>query len=186
MRHRYDRQIKICSFTKKKFAILLQFHYFFTLVEYDPRFREECRSYDTYSMVLTYFLASSLLFCFTMSFLFSLCIVGSPLLRDVYNDNQAFRQRYLISLNISFSEYYKVLLYRSKYIWNTMIMYKIRNVLKLKSFWIIPFFYESKVAITFDTQLDQQFLHNQRIFVEFQRNISVCLHMLWHSRAFHW
>ena len=123
-------------------------------------------------MVLTYFLASSLLFCFTMSFLFSLCIVGSPLLRDVYNDNQAFRQRYLISLNISFSEYYKVSLY------NTMIMYKIRNVLKLKSFWIIPFLYESKVAITFDTQLDQQFLHNQRIFVEFQRNISVCLHML--------
>jgi len=71
------------------------------IVDYDPRFREECRSYDTYSMVLTYFLASSLLFCFTMSFLFSLCIVGSPLLRDVYNDNQAFRQRWRLLLTLS-------------------------------------------------------------------------------------
>jgi len=71
------------------------------VVNYDPRFRQECRSYDTYSMVLTYFLASSLLFCFTMSFLFSLCIVGSPLLRDVYNDNQAFRQRYLMQINLT-------------------------------------------------------------------------------------
>lgn len=71
------------------------------IVDYDPRFREECRSADTYSMVLTYFLASSLLFCFTMSFLFSLCIVGSPLLRDVYNDNQAFRQRWRLLLTLS-------------------------------------------------------------------------------------
>ena len=90
-------------------AFLLQFRYLFILVDYDPKFRKECRSYDTYSMVLTYFLASSLLFCFTMSFLFSLCIVGSPLLRDVYNDNQAFRQRYVISLNLSFFECFKIL-----------------------------------------------------------------------------
>ena len=66
----------------------------FILDELDPNFREECRSKDEYTMVLTYFLGSSLLFCFTMSFLFSLCIVGSPLLRDVMNDKHAFRQRY--------------------------------------------------------------------------------------------
>ena len=81
------------------------FSYFLTLIlqyvlyqcfldELDPNFREECRSKDEYTMVLTYFLGSSLLFCFTMSFLFSLCIVGSPLLRDVMNDKHAFRQRY--------------------------------------------------------------------------------------------
>jgi len=69
--------------------------------ELDPNFREECRSKDEYTMVLTYFLGSSLLFCFTMSFLFSLCIVGSPLLRDVMNDKHAFRQRWHLLLTLS-------------------------------------------------------------------------------------
>ncbi len=36
-------------------------------------------------MVLTFLVSSSLLFCFAMSFLFSLCIVGSPFLRNVFD-----------------------------------------------------------------------------------------------------
>ena len=82
------------------FYFALQF--IFILDELDPNFREECRSKDEYTMVLTYFLGSSLLFCFTMSFLFSLCIVGSPLLRDVMNDKHAFRQRYGIVIYMIF------------------------------------------------------------------------------------
>ena len=98
-------------------------------------------------MVLTYFLASSLLFCFTMSFLFSLCIVGSPLLRDVYNDNQAFRQRYVISLNLSFLECFKILnLIANQIIYNHWIFstnYRWRLLLTLSlinSFYIISGF----------------------------------------------
>ena len=55
-------------------------------------FKQECRTLDTYTMVLTYCLCSSLLFCFTMSFLFSLCIVGSPLLKNAY-DRAEYTQR---------------------------------------------------------------------------------------------
>ena len=43
-------------------------------------------------MIFTYFIASSFLFCFAMSFLFSLCIVGSPFLRNVY-DREEYTQR---------------------------------------------------------------------------------------------
>ncbi len=57
----------------------------------DP-LKKECRTLDAYTMVLSYFLASSILFCFTMSFLFSLCIVGSPFLRDVI-DSEEYSQR---------------------------------------------------------------------------------------------
>ena len=56
--------------------------------------RRECRTLDTYTMVFSYFLSSSILFCFTMSFLFSLCIVGSPFLRDVI-DREEYSQRYI-------------------------------------------------------------------------------------------
>ena len=59
-----------------------------------PVFRQECRTKETYSMVLAYFFGSALLFCFVFSFLFSLCVVGSPLLRDVYDDPSAYSQRY--------------------------------------------------------------------------------------------
>lgn len=57
----------------------------------DPA-KQECRTLDTYTMVFSYFLGSSLLFCFTMSFLFSLCMVGSPFLRDVI-DREEYSQR---------------------------------------------------------------------------------------------
>ena len=60
----------------------------------------ECRSTDTYTMVLTYCLASSLLFCFTMSFLFSLCILGSPLLRNSV-DRVEYTQRYVVVQKLS-------------------------------------------------------------------------------------
>ena len=59
----------------------------------DP-LKQECRTLDVYTMVFSYFLGSSLLFCFTMSFLFSLCIVGSPYLRDVI-DEEEYKQRYV-------------------------------------------------------------------------------------------
>lgn len=62
--------------------------------------RRECRTLDTYTMVFSYFLGSSLLFCFTMSFLFSLCIVGSPFLRDVI-DREEYSQRWRLLLSLS-------------------------------------------------------------------------------------
>merc|ERR1712107_928628 len=40
---------------------------------------------DVYTMIITYSICSSILFCLTFSFLFSLCILGSPLLRDVFD-----------------------------------------------------------------------------------------------------
>ena len=46
---------------------------------------QECRSWDVYTMLISYSIFSSLLFCFTMSFLFSLCILGSPLLSHTYD-----------------------------------------------------------------------------------------------------
>ena len=48
-------------------------------------FKEECRSWDVYTMLISYSICSSILFCFTFSFLFSLCILGSPLLRNHSN-----------------------------------------------------------------------------------------------------
>merc|ERR1711934_446622 len=63
-------------------------------------FKEECRSWDVYTMIITYSIFSSLLFCFTFSFLFSLCILGSPLLRDVY-DPEEHTQRWRLLLTLS-------------------------------------------------------------------------------------
>jgi len=65
----------------------------------DP-LKQECRTLDVYTMVFSYFLGSSLLFCFTMSFLFSLCIVGSPYLRDVI-DEEEYKQRWRLLLSVS-------------------------------------------------------------------------------------
>ncbi len=55
-------------------------------------FRLECRSVDSITMIMSYFVGSSILFCFTMSFLFSLCIVGSPFLRNI-QDHEEYSQR---------------------------------------------------------------------------------------------
>jgi hypothetical protein len=62
--------------------------------------KQECRTLDAYTMVFSYFLGSSLLFCFTMSFLVSLCIVGSPFLRDVM-DEEEYSQRWRLLLSVS-------------------------------------------------------------------------------------
>ncbi len=43
-------------------------------------------------MILSYCLSSSILFCFTMSFLFSLCIIGSPFLRGIM-DREEYTQK---------------------------------------------------------------------------------------------
>lgn len=64
------------------------------------RFKEECRTLDSYTMVLAYSLGSSLLFCFSMSFLFSLCIVGSPFLREIH-DREEYMQRWRLMLTLS-------------------------------------------------------------------------------------
>lgn len=61
---------------------------------------QECRSWDIYTMIICYCIASSLLFCFTMSFLFSLCILGSPLLREAY-DPEEHTQRWRLLLTLS-------------------------------------------------------------------------------------
>ena len=58
-----------------------------------PVFKRECIATNNYIMILAYCLSSSLLFCFTMSFLFSLCILGSPLLKGVF-DIEEHTQRY--------------------------------------------------------------------------------------------
>lgn len=60
----------------------------------------ECRTLDSYTMVFSYFLGSSLLFCFTMSFLFSLCMAGSPFLRDAI-DREEYVQRWRLLLSVS-------------------------------------------------------------------------------------
>ena len=52
-------------------------------------------------MIITYSIFSSILFCLTFSFLFSLCILGSPLLRDVYDpDEHTQRWRLLLTLSL--------------------------------------------------------------------------------------
>ena len=52
-------------------------------------------------MIITYSIFSSVLFCLTFSFLFSLCILGSPLLRDVYDpDEHTQRWRLLLTLSL--------------------------------------------------------------------------------------
>jgi len=64
-------------------------------------FKEECRSWDVYTMIITYSIFSSILFCLTFSFLFSLCILGSPLLRDTYDpDEHTQRWRLLLTLSL--------------------------------------------------------------------------------------
>jgi len=73
----------------------------FVMDDTGTEFRIECRTKETYSMVLAYFFGSALLFCFAMSFLFSLCVVGSPLLRDVYDDPTAYSQRWRLLLTLS-------------------------------------------------------------------------------------
>merc|ERR1711902_205903 len=65
------------------------------------QFKEECRSWDVYTMLISFSIFSSLLFCFTFSFLFSLCILGYPLLRDVYDpDEHTQRWRLLLTLSL--------------------------------------------------------------------------------------
>jgi len=51
-------------------------------------------------MVLTYYICSSILFCFAMSFLFSLCIVGSPFLKDV-TDQTEYVRRFRMLLTVA-------------------------------------------------------------------------------------
>ena len=63
-------------------------------------YKKECRTPDTYTMVLTYSVCSFSLFCFTMSFLFSLCILGSPLLRNTH-DREEHKQRWRFMLSLS-------------------------------------------------------------------------------------
>ncbi len=62
---------------------------------------QECRTSDNYTMILTYLVSSSVLFCFAMSFLFSLCIVGSPLLRSETMDHEEFLQRWRLLLSVA-------------------------------------------------------------------------------------
>jgi len=65
------------------------------------QFKQECRSWDVYTMLISYSIFSSILFCFTFSFLFSLCILGSPLLRDVYDpDEHTQRWRLLLTQSL--------------------------------------------------------------------------------------
>jgi len=67
----------------------------------DGGFKQECRTFDVYTMLISFSIFSSLLFCFTFSFLFSLCILGSPLLRDVYDpDEHTQRWRLLLTLSL--------------------------------------------------------------------------------------
>jgi len=63
-------------------------------------FKKECRSWDVFTMIITYSIFSSVLFCLTFSFLFSLCILGSPLLRDVYDPDE-HTQRWRLLLTVS-------------------------------------------------------------------------------------
>jgi len=51
-------------------------------------FKQECRSLDVYTMPTIYMFTSSVLFCGTMGFLFSLCIFGSPFLKSVYTTEE--------------------------------------------------------------------------------------------------
>merc|ERR1712012_1463611 len=55
----------------------------------DGGFKQECRSFDVYTMLISF------------SFLSSLCILGSPLLRDVYDpDEHTQRWRLLLTLSL--------------------------------------------------------------------------------------
>lgn len=74
-------------------AIPATYHATFFIDDNPNGYRIECRSTDnSITMILSYCLGSSILFCFTMSFLFSLCIVGSPFLRNIY-DEEVYSQR---------------------------------------------------------------------------------------------
>jgi len=105
---KFRRQIYMAAFLSiLAFSIFLAIpaavHSTFIQDDTGPTFRKECRATGPgeYSMVLIYFSASALLFCFAMSFFFSLCVVGSPLLRDVYDDPSAYSQRWRLLLSLS-------------------------------------------------------------------------------------
>lgn len=74
----------------------------------EGEFRRECRSFDVYTMLISYSIMSSILFCFTFSFLFSLCILGSPLLRDVYDPDE-HTQRWRLLLTVSLVNIFYIL-----------------------------------------------------------------------------
>ncbi|XP_071744459.1 uncharacterized protein [Lepeophtheirus salmonis] len=63
-------------------------------------YKQECRTYDSFTMVVSYYMSTSLLFSFSMSFLFSLCIMGSPFLREIY-DREEYSQRWRLMLTLS-------------------------------------------------------------------------------------
>ncbi|XP_023325888.1 histamine H2 receptor [Eurytemora carolleeae] len=63
-------------------------------------FKQECRTLDIYTMPITYIFSSSILFCFSMGFLFSLCILGSPLLKGAY-DPEEHSKKWRIILTLS-------------------------------------------------------------------------------------
>jgi NADH:ubiquinone oxidoreductase subunit 5 (subunit L)/multisubunit Na+/H+ antiporter MnhA subunit len=81
-------------------AIPATWHSTFFIDGEADKFKMECRTWDIFTMVICYSIASSLLFCFTMSFLFSLCILGSPLLREAY-DPEEHTQRWRLLLTLS-------------------------------------------------------------------------------------
>jgi len=62
--------------------------------------KQECRTSDVYSMLFFFGLGSSMLFCITMAFLFSLCILGSPLLKTSY-DIQEHNHKWRLMLTFS-------------------------------------------------------------------------------------
>lgn len=66
----------------------------------NSKFRQECRALDIYSMIIVYGITSSILFCFTMGFLLSLCVLGSPLLK-IQNDIQEHNYRWQRLVTIS-------------------------------------------------------------------------------------
>jgi len=66
-----------------------------------PVFKKECISTNNYIMILAYCFSSSILFCFTFTFLFSLCILGSPLLKGAFDiEEHTQRWRFLLTLSL--------------------------------------------------------------------------------------
>jgi len=61
---------------------------------------KECRTLDIYTMPIIYISVSSLLFCFAMFFFLSLCLIGSPLFKDVFDQNE-YRDRFKGLLKMS-------------------------------------------------------------------------------------
>ena len=112
-------------------------------------------------MVLAYFFGSALLFCFAFSFLFSLCVVGSPLLRDVYDDPSAYGQRYIadtLPLKPLKREYESSLYKSSKsYRWRLLLSLSLINGLYIVTGFLLNFKEVSRFA--FDCcEIQQPFL----------------------------